>query len=65
MGERTGALEDVLEEVGRFYDAELRARLKQLTTLFEPMVIALVGGLVGFVYFAFFEALLQLAARGH
>lgn len=65
VGERTGALEDVLEEVGRFYDAELRARLKQLTTLFEPMVIALVGGLVGFVYFAFFEALLQLAARGH
>jgi type IV pilus assembly protein PilC len=65
VGERTGALEDVLEEVGRFYDAELRARLKQLTTLFEPMVIALVGGLVGFVYFAFFQALLQLASRGH
>lgn len=64
VGERTGALEDVLDEVGRFYDAEVNRRVKQLTALFEPVVIAVVGGLVGFVYFAFFQVLLQLASRG-
>jgi type IV pilus assembly protein PilC len=65
VGERTGALDHVLDEIGRYYDAELTARVRQLTALFEPCVIAVVGGLVGFVYFAFFQALLQLAARGH
>jgi type IV pilus assembly protein PilC len=64
VGERTGALDHVLEEIGRYYDAELRTRVRQLTVLFEPCVIAVVGGIVGFVYFAFFQALLQLAARG-
>lgn len=63
-GERTGALDHVLGEIGGFYEAELRARLKQILALFEPCVILVVGGLVGFVYFAFFQALLSLAARG-
>jgi type IV pilus assembly protein PilC len=65
VGERTGALDHVLDEIGRYYDAELKTRVRQITAAFEPCVIAVVGGLVGFVYFAFFQALLQLASRGH
>ena len=61
VGEVTGSLEQVLGEIGAFYEKNLQRRIKWMTTLFEPAVILLVGGVVGFVYFAFFQVLFQLA----
>ncbi len=61
VGERSGTLDQVLEEVGEHYDRELQVRIKRMSALFEPLVVLVVGGLVGFVYFAFFQAVFQLA----
>ncbi len=63
-GEATGALDSVLEEIGTHYEQRLRREIKLLATLFEPAMILIVGGIVGFVYIAFFQALYQVSAGG-
>jgi general secretion pathway protein F len=60
VGERTGALEDMLENVSRAYDAEVSGRIQALTTLMEPLMIVLMGGVVGFIVFAILLPILQL-----
>lgn len=63
VGEQAGALDEVLEELGTFYDKRLQARLRTLSSLVEPAILLLVGGMVGFVYMSFFEAIFRLAQR--
>lgn len=57
VGETTGTLDPVLEEVARFHEKELEATVRRLSVLVEPAIIVIVGGIVGFVYIAFFVAL--------
>ena len=57
VGENTGQLDEVLERVTRFHEAQLKAAIKKLSALIEPLTIILVGGIVGYVYLAFFMAL--------
>lgn len=57
VGENTGQLDDVLERVTRFHEAQLQTAVKRLSALIEPMTIVMVGGIVGYVYLAFFMAL--------
>ncbi len=47
VGEETGALDTMLEKVAVFYDDEVTATVDQLTSLIEPVMIAIVGGVVG------------------
>jgi type IV pilus assembly protein PilC len=57
VGEATGTLDDVLDEVARFHESQLQATIRWLSLIIEPAVIVVVGGIVGFVYIAFFMAL--------
>lgn len=59
VGERTGELPKSLEHVARFYAAQVDKKLKRLAKLMEPTIIVVVGGFVGYVYIAFFMALLN------
>jgi len=61
IGERTGALDGVLSEVGEHYQGRLQRLLRVMSGLVEPVVIVIVGGMVGFVYVSFFQALFSLA----
>jgi type IV pilus assembly protein PilC len=49
VGESTGSLDVQLQNAAAFYEGELEYRLKKATDLFEPIVILVVGGVVGFV----------------
>jgi type IV pilus assembly protein PilC len=60
VGERTGSLDQILQEMGKYYEALLDAALKRLTAMIEPAMILLIGTMVGFVYYAFFQALFSL-----
>jgi type IV pilus assembly protein PilC len=62
-GEMSGSLDAVCDELGAYYSRDLEKRIKRLAALFEPAMILVVGGTVGFVYFAFFQVLFQLSAR--
>lgn len=64
VGERSGELEHVMDEVGEYYRKELQALIKLLTAWLEPAMILLIGGMVGFVYFAFFQAVLRVSTGG-
>ena len=57
VGESAGTLDEVLEEVGKFYEAQLQSTIRQLSVIVEPVIIVVVGGIVGFVYISFFMAL--------
>lgn len=64
VGERTGALVHVLEELGQYYERQLQSITKTMSLLIEPVLILVIGVIVGFVYFAFFQAMFQLATAG-
>lgn len=61
VGEQSGTLEETLNEVTLFYDTELSRLIKRLSILIEPVIIAVIGGIVGFVYIAVFLALYAAA----
>ncbi|HEX7165492.1 MAG TPA: type II secretion system F family protein, partial [Acidimicrobiales bacterium] len=47
VGEETGALDEMLEKIGEFYEAEVEATVDALTSLLEPLLIVVLGGTVG------------------
>ncbi|HWC33199.1 MAG TPA: type II secretion system F family protein [Mycobacteriales bacterium] len=47
VGEDTGALDTMLSKIAQFYDEEVEATTESLTALIEPIMIAVLGGLVG------------------
>jgi type IV pilus assembly protein PilC len=47
VGEDTGALDTMLAKIAQFYDQEVEATTEALTALIEPIMIAVLGGLVG------------------
>jgi type IV pilus assembly protein PilC len=49
VGEETGQLDQMLSKIADFYEAEVDAKVKALTSLLEPVMIVFVGGMVGFI----------------
>lgn len=60
VGEKTGSLDVILQELGTYYEQLLETAIKRLSAMIEPAMILLIGGMVGFVYYAFFQALFSL-----
>jgi type II secretory pathway component PulF len=52
VGEETGSLEDALAEVATFYEREVDLHTRMMTTLLEPLLILVMGVVVGFIVFA-------------
>jgi type II secretory pathway component PulF len=52
VGEESGRMEEALTEAARFYNLELTTGVRLITNLLEPLLILLVGAVVGFVIFA-------------
>ncbi len=59
IGEKSGSLEQLLEKVSQFYDREVKATVKQLTSLIEPFLILVMGIIVGTMVIAMFMPLLS------
>jgi type IV pilus assembly protein PilC len=57
VGEQSGTLDLQLDATAIYCEGERSYRLKRLTTLFEPLVIVLMGGMVGFVAIALVSAM--------
>lgn len=62
VGERSGNLVQLMEEASGYYEDDLKTKTKTLANLVEPVSIILIGGIVGFIYFGFFQAVLSLTA---
>lgn len=61
VGESAGTLDDILDEVARFHEMLLAATVRRLGAIVEPVIIVVVGGIVGLVYVSFFLALFSAA----
>ena len=59
VGERSGSLREMLEEVATFYDAESEVRLEQLTTVLEPAILLVMGGIVITILLAIYLPIIQ------
>lgn len=60
IGERSGQLEEMLENVASSYDAQIDARVQAMTSLLEPMMIVVMGGISGFIAFAILMPLMRM-----
>ncbi len=63
VGERSGSLREMLDEVAGFYDAETEVKLGQLTSLIEPAILFLMAGVVITILLAIYMPLLQMVSR--
>jgi type IV pilus assembly protein PilC len=59
-GEETGALDQMLSKVADFYEDEVDAAVKALTSILEPVMIILVGGIVGFIVIAMYMPMFKI-----
>src|SRR5205814_10366426 len=59
IGERSGSLREMLDEVAVFYDAESEVRLEQLTTTLEPAILVVMGGVVIMILLAIYLPIIQ------
>ncbi|MBM4374808.1 MAG: type II secretion system inner membrane protein GspF [Deltaproteobacteria bacterium] len=62
IGERSGQLEQMLENVAEAYDTAVDARVQLLTSLLEPIIIVVMGGAVAFIAFAILMPLIQMSS---
>ena len=60
VGEETGQLEHMLGKVADFYEAEVDAKVKALTSLIEPIMIVFVGAVVGFIVISMYLPIFSL-----
>jgi type IV pilus assembly protein PilC len=60
VGEETGQMEDMLTKVADFYEAEVDAKVKALTSLIEPVLILFIGGVVGFIVISMYLPVLSI-----
>jgi type IV pilus assembly protein PilC len=59
-GEETGSLDEMLNKVAEFYEDEVDASVKALTSILEPLMIAVVGGIVGFIVIAMYMPMFKI-----
>lgn len=60
VGEETGNLDAMLSKVADFYEAEVAAAIKALTSILEPIMIVLVGAIVGFIVVAMYMPMFKV-----
>lgn len=64
IGEKSGSLREMLDEVATFYDAEAEVRLEQLTTLLEPVILLVMAGVVVIILLAIYLPIIQTISSG-
>ncbi len=60
VGEKSGQLEAMLENVSRAYESDVETRVSTLSSLLEPLMIVALGGVVGFIAMAILMPLIQM-----
>src|SRR3984893_4182694 len=60
VGEETGALDTMLDKVADFYEDQVEASVKALTSILEPVMIIVIGGIVGFIVISMYLPLFSV-----
>jgi len=60
VGEETGAMDAMLSKIADFYEDQVAAAVKSLTSILEPIMLVVVGGIVGFVVISMYMPLFKV-----
>jgi type IV pilus assembly protein PilC len=60
VGEETGDLDGMLTKIAEFYESEVDATVKALTSIIEPLMIVVVGGIVGGIVVAMYLPMFKI-----
>ena len=60
VGEETGALDSMLSKIADFYEDQVDASVKSLTSILEPIMLVVVGGIVGFIVISMYLPLFKV-----
>jgi type IV pilus assembly protein PilC len=60
VGEETGALDSMLDRVAEFYEEQVEASVKALTSILEPIMIIVIGSIVGFIVISMYLPLFDV-----
>lgn len=60
VGEETGQMDLMLEKIAEFYDQEVRATTESLTAMLEPLMIAVLGGIVGAMVISLYMPMFEI-----
>jgi type IV pilus assembly protein PilC len=60
VGEETGALDSMLTKIADFYEDQVETSVKSLTSILEPVMLLLVGGIVGFIVISMYMPLFKV-----
>jgi type IV pilus assembly protein PilC len=60
VGEKSGALEQLLEKISEFYDQQVRTTVESLTALIEPLMIGFMGLMVGSIVLSIFLPIFKI-----
>jgi type IV pilus assembly protein PilC len=60
VGEETGSLDTMLSKIADFYEDQVDAAVKALTSILEPVMIVFVGGIVGFIVISMYLPLFKV-----
>ena len=62
IGEETGNLDTMLNKIADFYDQEVDVAVKGLTSMIEPIIIVVMGVVIGFIVIAMFLPMFELGS---
>jgi type II secretory pathway component PulF len=65
VGEESGSLQESLKDIAESYEADISETTKLITTVLEPMMILMVGGVVGFIVFAMLLPIFSMDIMAH
>lgn len=63
VGEQTGALDTMLKKIAEFYEEEVDVAVAALTSMLEPILMVIIGGMVGTVLIAMYMPIFELAGK--
>jgi type IV pilus assembly protein PilC len=61
VGEETGALDQMLNKIADFYEEEVDIAVSAMTSLLEPLMMVVIGGMVGFMLIAMYLPIFNIA----
>jgi type IV pilus assembly protein PilC len=63
VGEKTGGLDEMLAKIADFYDEEVDAAVAALTSVIEPIIIVLMGGVIGTILIAMYLPMFEIIGK--
>ena len=60
-GEKTGQVEGMMDKVSEFYESEVETMLNGLTSMIEPLLMVLIGGIIGTIVVAMFLPIFKMS----